>query len=90
MGEVMDNVDISVLERGAIFDGDELVVSKFRSGMITLRKEVDSDEIRYFMYDWNPDVDKCSIHNNGYGEMHPGDLEYDLYKRELASRGLWK
>ncbi len=84
----LDGLTISELQIGKIFDGDELIVDRWKSGMMTVRKEDDS-EIRYFMYDWDLRLIGNSVNHNGRGEIFSTDTNFDNYKIKLQEVGLW-
>ena len=88
MGEIIEGINIEELAENLVFD-NELITSRWRTGMRTVRREPDSGEIRYFLYDFDPKDELGRVHNNGYGELYPGDKFYDEDRKELQEAGLW-
>ena len=91
MGETIVGIPLSDLVEGNIFDKDELIIEKSEDGMSTIRRDAsDSDEIRYFQYDFQLINDGfCDVHNNGYGEISPGNPSYVEYKEKLEMKEIW-
>lgn len=87
--ERIENIAIKDLEVDNIFEGDELIIDVWRSGMRTIRREPDTTEIRWFSYDWVPNGEVVSLNNNGYGELSQEDKGYKISKRKLVAVGLW-
>lgn len=95
MGETIENILINDLKEGNIFDKDELIISLDSISMTTIRRDDDkksgSEEIRYFIYDINKiNEEKCSLYNNGYGEVDREDRFYNRYKQKLKKARVWK
>lgn len=88
MGDIIYNVNIENLEEGKVFDKDELIIQTLINGFVTIRREPDSKEIRYFNYDFY-DVHDGFVHYNGHGEIYPGEPYYKEYKSKLEEVGLW-
>ncbi len=78
------------LKVGRIFDQDELITSRQENIMKTIRREPDTDEIRWFGYNLKGDGSVVQVNNNGYGEISLEDKNYEINKSKLESAGLWK
>ncbi len=86
---------LSDLEKGKIFDGDELIIEVDSSAMTTIRNEVGFEGerkylIRVFHYDLIGSGNHTDITNNGYGEVYEDDEEYPEFRNKLNQAGLWK
>jgi len=85
--ELESKLRLEDLVVGSIFDGDELIIGRIGSRMITIRR--DEEEIRTFSYlIMRSPSGKLIIDNDGYFESNSEDKDYPEKARKLQEAGL--